>query len=117
MTPVGWMVVPSIGCWLAATAVFGMQTGREMFLGMIAPLAVTVVSWVSIERGHKRDPGSVTRVLMAGFAAKMVVFGGYVLVVLRVFGVRPMPFVVSFVAYFIGLYLVEALYLKRLLNS
>ena len=117
MTPVGWMVVPSIGCWVAATALFGMQTGAEIFLGMIAPLAVTVASWVSIERAHKRDPQRVTGILMAGFAGKLVFFGGYVLVVLRVFGVRPMPFVISFVAYFIALYLIEALALKRLFNS
>jgi len=31
-------------------------------------------------------------------------------------GVQPVPFVASFTTYFIGLYLVEALYLKRLFN-
>ena len=117
MTTVGWMVGPSIACWLAATGLFGTRAGGEIFLGMIAPLVVTVASWISIERAHRRDPRSVTGVLMAGFAAKMVVFGGYVVVVLRVFGVRPVPFIASFTAYFIGLYLVEALYLKRLFRQ
>lgn len=117
MTPVGWMIGPSIGCWIIATAVFGRRGGVEIFLGMIAPLVVAVASWLSVELAHRRNPGSVTGVLMAGFAAKMVFFGGYVLVVLRVFGMRPLPFVASFTGYFIGLYLVEALYLKRLFSS
>ena len=117
MTAVGWMVGSSIACWLAATSLFGARIGGEIFLGMIAPLVVTAASWISIERAHRRDPRSVTRVLMAGFAGKMVVFGGYVLLVLRVFGVRPLPFIASFTAYFIGLYLVEALYLKRLFRQ
>jgi hypothetical protein len=30
---------------------------------------------------------------------------------------RPVPFVVSFTSYFIGLYLMEALYLKRLFSK
>jgi hypothetical protein len=55
--------------------------------------------------------------MFAGFAAKMVFFGGYVVVVLRVFGVRPMPFIASFTTCFIGSYLVEALLLKRLFRS
>lgn len=117
MTPVGWMVGPSVACWAIATVLFGRQTGATVFLGMIAPLVAAVVSWLSIERAHRRDPRSVTGILLAGFAGKMVFFGGYVVVVLRFLGVRPAPFVASFTAYFIGLYLVEALYLKRLFNS
>ena len=117
MTPVGWMVAPSIVCWLAAMALFGTEMSVGIFLGMIAPLVVTVASWLSIERAHRRDPRSVTGILMMGFVGKMVFFGGYVLAVLRFLGVRPMPFVASFTAYFIGLYVVEALYLKRLFNS
>ena len=115
MRRVAWMIGPSLVCWLAATAVFGRRAGLEMLLGMLAPLVATAASWISIARAHRRNPQSVTGVLMAGFAAKMVFFGGYVLVVLRVFGVRAVPFfIASFTAYFIGLYLVEALYLKGL---
>ena len=116
MTPVGWMVGPSVAGWVIAAVLFGRQTGVAVFFGMIAPLAAVVVSWLLVERAHRRDPRSVTGVLMAGFAGKMVFFGGYLVVVLRVLGVRPVPFIASFTAYFIGLYLVEALYLKRLFN-
>jgi hypothetical protein len=81
---------------------------------MIAPLVATVISWLSIERAHRQDPRRVTGIMLAGFAVKAVFFGGYVVVLLRVFRLRPLPFVTSFTAYFIGLYLIEALYLQRL---
>jgi hypothetical protein len=51
---------------------------------------------------------------VAGFAIKLVFFGAYLTVGLRVLSLRPVPFVVSFTGYFIVLYLIEALYLKRL---
>ena len=52
--------------------------------------------------------------MIAAFAGKMVFFGAYVAVMLRRAGVRPVPFVASFTGYFIALYLIEALCLKRL---
>ena len=52
--------------------------------------------------------------MIAAFAVKMVFFGAYVAVMLRRLSLRPVPFVVSFTAYFIALYLIEALSLQRL---
>jgi len=52
--------------------------------------------------------------MIGGFVAKMLFFGAYVAVMLEVVGVRPVPFVVSFTAYFIALYLAEALLMRRL---
>ena len=115
MRPVEWMVGTSVASWLAAIALFGM--GFELFLGMIAPLVVAVGTWIAVERAYKANPSGVTAVMMAGFAGKMVFFGSYIVIVLRGLSIRPIPFVVSFTAYFIGLYLVEALYLKRLFQG
>ena len=117
MTPVGLMVGAGVGSWLVVTALLGTETGIAVFLGMLAPLAMTVGTWVAIERTHRRNPADVTRLMMAAFAGKMVFFGAYVVLVLQGLSVRPQPFVISFTAYFIGLYLIEALYLKRLFNS
>jgi hypothetical protein len=115
MRPVEWMVGASVASWLAAIAVFG--TSVELFLGMIAPLAMAVGTWVAVERTYRRNATDVTAVMIGGFLGKVVFFGAYVVIVLRGFSVRPVPFVMSFTAYFIGLYLVEALYLKRLFTG
>jgi hypothetical protein len=44
----------------------------------------------------------------------MLFFGAYVVVMLTVGGVGLTPFVASFTGYFIGLYLTEALLMRRL---
>jgi hypothetical protein len=62
-------------------------------------------------------PERLAGVMMTGFALKAVFFGVYVVVMLRVMMLRPVPFVVSFTAYFITLYAMEALLLRRLLRS
>ena len=56
-------------------------------------------------------------VMIAAFAFKLVFFGAYVAVMIRV-ALRPVPFIASFTGYLAGLYLMEALYLRQFhLNS
>jgi len=55
-------------------------------------------------------------VMVTGFAARMIFFGAYVVVMLRVVGLSPVPFVISFTSYFIAMYAMEAVFLKRLLD-
>jgi hypothetical protein len=109
-----WMVIGSLSSALAAIAVAGRRTGREVLLGMAAPLAAAAVSWVLTERTFRQNPERLTALLVSGFAGKMVFFGAYVLVMLAVVGLRPVPFVASFTGYFIGLYMFEALLMRRL---
>jgi hypothetical protein len=52
--------------------------------------------------------------MIAAFAFKLVFFGFYVGLMIRVVALRPLPFIASFTGYFVGLYLMEALYLRRL---
>ena len=114
MKLVWWMVGASLLSWLAATAVLGIGTGFEIFLGMIAPLAVAGGTWVAIERTHRRHPERVTSLMIATFGGKIVFFGAYVAVMLRAVPLRPVPFVISFASYFIALHVTEALFLRRL---
>lgn len=108
------MVVGSLASALLIVAAVGRGAGREIVLGMLAPLAGAVVSWVVIERTYTRAPERLTGLMVSGFAAKMVFFGGYVAVMLKLVGLHPVPFVASFTGYFIALYLIEALLMRRL---
>ena len=117
MKAVVWMVIGSLGSALLAAGVVGRRTGREVLLGMVAPLAAAGLSWLLTERTFRCDPGRLTGVVMAGFAAKMVFFGAYVSVMLEVVGLRPAPFMASFTSYFIALYSIEALLMRRLFAS
>ena len=100
--------------WLAVTGIAGPPVHPEIFYGMAGPLVSACLTWVAVERAHRQGPERVTRVLMAGFAAKMVFFGAYLVVMLRVADLRPMPFVAGFTGYLIGLYMMEAFFLTRL---
>jgi hypothetical protein len=114
MKAVGWIAAVAIGSSLVVVAVAGRAHAAAVVFGMVAPLVATSVSWVVTERVYARAPEQLTGVMIAAFAAKMLFFGVYVAVVLKVIGVGPTPFVVSFTSYFIALYLTEALLMRRL---
>ena len=114
MTPVWWMVGLSGLSWLVAAALLDTQARIEVLYGMLGPLAMVIGSWVLMERAYRRNPDRLTAVMVAAFAGKLVFFGAYVAVMLRVLSLRPRTFVASFTSYFIALYLIEALYLRRL---
>jgi hypothetical protein len=117
MSTIGWMVGGSIACWAIAAALLDRQTGTEAFFGMIAPVASAAVTLAVVDRIYRRNPERLTSVMAAGFAAKMVFFGAYVVVMLRVLSFRPVPFIVSFTSYFVALHLIEGLALRRLFAS
>jgi hypothetical protein len=113
MKPLWWMVAAAIVSWLAITAVAG-AANPEAGLGMIGPLAAAGVTWVLAQRTYESHPERLTGVLIKALAGKMVFFGVYVIVMVRVLALRPIPFMASFIGYFIALYVMEALFLRRL---
>jgi hypothetical protein len=117
MTPVAWMIGAGLLSWLAATAGFGVQTSVATLLGMAGPLVVVVLSWVLAEQAYRRQPESLTGVMMTGFVVKMLFFGAYVAVVLKGLSQPAVPFAVSFTGSFVALYFIEALALRRLFSS
>jgi uncharacterized membrane protein YeaQ/YmgE (transglycosylase-associated protein family) len=114
MKLVAGMAGASVLSWLAATALVGRATGVEILLGMIGPLVVVSGTWMLTEWTYTRNPERVTSLMIAAFAAKLVFFGVYVTATISFLPVRPVPFVASFMSYFIALYFVEALSLRRL---
>jgi len=108
------MVGASLLSALAIVAASGGRVGAEVVAGMAGPLLAAGGSWVLAERTFRRNPTALTAVMMAAFVGKMVFFPAYVLVALRVLALRPAPFVASFIGYFIALYSISALLMRRL---
>ena len=94
-----------------------MRFGREVWLGMLAPLVVVSATWVLTERVYKATPERLTSVMISAFAGKLIFFGAYVGLAIGVLGMKPVPFAVSFAGYFIALHMIEAFWLKRLFVS
>ncbi len=108
------------GCtisWALVTAIFAPQAGLEVLLGMIAPLAVAIVTLVLVERTYRRDPRQLTRLMITAFVSKLVLFGVYLTIVIGVFSLKAFPFIVSFVTYFVVLHFMEAVRLRRLFSG
>ena len=117
MKLIAWMVAICAVGWLVAAAALGTQTGVEVLCGMLGPLPVACGTWVLTERTWRLHPDRLTSLLITAFAGKMVFFGAYVAVMLKVLALRPGPFVVSFTGAFIVLHLMEALGLRNLLGD
>ena len=114
MRAVAGLTAATFISWMAAAVLVDRETAIAILFGMLGPLLPVTVTWVLAERIHRRNPAAVTSLMVMSFAGKLVFFGVYVTAVLRVLSVRPAPFVVSFTGYFIVLYLIEALHLRRL---
>ena len=114
MTPLSWMIGASIGAWLIVSIAAPVPVNPELLWGMLGPLVSAVATWIAVVLTQRSAPERITTVLVAGFAAKFVFFGVYMITMLQVVALRPVPFAVAFTSYFIALYMMEALFLKRL---
>ena len=102
--------------WLVISAIGGDRVNPESFFGMTGPLVAVCASWIAAERAHRTAPERVMAVMIVWFALKFFFFGAYVAVMLRVLSLRLEPFVIAFVSYFIALYAMQALFLRRLVT-
>lgn len=116
MTPVAGMVAGCLVSWLVLALVVP-ETGPELPAGMFGPLVAVVATWILVVRAHRANPAGVTSVMLQAFVTKMVFFAGYVTAMLAGFGLDPARFVMSFAAYFLVLYTVEAVLLQRLFSG
>jgi hypothetical protein len=112
LTPVAWMGSASIGS--ALLAIVAGAPALEVFSGMAGPLIAATVTWLLVWRTFRAAPEDVTGVLMKAFAGKMVFFAAFVVTMLSGLTLAATPFAVSFTAYFIGIYAMEAVFLQRL---
>lgn len=117
MKPVAWMVGASVISWLVAARAAGANANPEVLYGMLAPLVIAVASWMVTERTYRAAPERLMGVMVPGLLVKAVLFGAYVVMMLRGLGLRPVPFVVSFTSYFIALHVIEAVFMQRLFKS
>jgi hypothetical protein len=114
MKLVWWMLSGSVLSWLILAILLGSKARIEIGLGMLGPLASAIASWIAMERQHRRRPEGLTGIMIKAFAAKMIFFALYITALLSAGLVRPIPFVIGFLGYFLSLHVVEAIGLRRL---
>jgi hypothetical protein len=113
--PVAQMAAASVACLAAVLVATGAAAPVAVIAGMAAPLAAAIVTWLLVERTHRRAPAGVSGVMIKLFGAKLVLIGAYVAAVVTMLDAGVVPFVVSFVAHYLLLHVMEAVSLRRLL--
>jgi hypothetical protein len=117
MKLVWWMLSGSILTALILTVLIRPAIRLELWTGMLGPLASAAASWMAMHRKHIRRPEGLTALMIKAFAAKMIFFAVYITALVSSGWVQPVPFVISFVCYFLALHLMEAIGLRRLQAS
>jgi hypothetical protein len=103
---------------LAATsALGGSAVYPEAAWGLAGPLAGSVTSWLFMVRAAAKGQEKLLAFMTKAMAAKMLLFPAYVIGLVLFAGLRPIPFVVAFTGFFVGLYAVQAWHLKRLVAA
>ena len=115
------MLVAALVAALGAITVAGILghagVARPVFGGMVGPLAAVVATWIVTVRTYRRDRAAVMGVMVMAFLAKAVFFAIYVVVMIKLAELPARSFGFSFLAFFIGLYAIEAAYLARLVRA
>jgi hypothetical protein len=89
---------------------------QEIAFGVIGPVFVAAAAWAVMKRAYRASPQRLMTVMVVGFAAKILIFGAYLAVMLRVMALRPVPFAAALVGSLIALYCVDAFRLRKLFS-
>jgi len=108
-----WWVIGIAVATGVAVAILGR--GFEVLLGVAGPAVVAGASWVIMMRTWAREPAALLPLMLRAFAAKVLLFAGYVAVVAGLFDVRVTPFAISFTVTFLAAYTAEAYGLWRMM--
>ena len=100
-------------CGLGAV-VLAPGAAAAVLFGMAAPLVVGVATIALVDQTARTDILQLTARMTKAFITKMVFYPVYVVVVVRVLAIDPVPFAISFTVYFVALQITEALYFKAL---
>lgn len=107
-----YLTLLCLGTWgLLSGLLYPAWTG-EIFLGMVAPWLVGLLTLTSARRVWRSDPAKLTSLMGRGLVFKMVFYGLYVAVILSINTLKAYPFIFSFVGYFIVLHGLEAFILR-----
>lgn len=115
--PIASMTAFGLAVWAVAEALFGTDWRLEVLVGLVAPVLSANLSWVAMVRAHRGGTDRLMAAMVRAMAMKMAGFGAYVVLVFTRLDLRPVPFATSFTVGFVGLYVMEAWYLRRLLAS
>ncbi|MBC8215888.1 MAG: hypothetical protein H8E64_05185 [Candidatus Marinimicrobia bacterium] len=107
----------SLGSWGLISGIFFPQYIWEIFLGMIGPLVVGIVTVTLVKNTFEISNEKLTATMAKAFFIKMIFYGVYVSVIIGFSSFDSPSYIISFAAYFSVLHMFEAMYFRTLFNS
>jgi hypothetical protein len=108
---------------LIGLGIFGLVGGTiynnytsEIFLGMAAPLLLSIVSIMWSESSFKKSPQHLTNTLVKSFIVRAIFLAVYFILIFTYYDFEQIPFIISFTGFFIIFYVIEALFIQKLTN-
>ena len=106
------LIVFCFGSWFVISWIIIKAYISELFLGMIVPLVIGLLTITKIQSIFTRDPGKLTSFMMKSFIGKMVIYGVYMMGIVAFSPFNERPFFISFMGYFITLHVLEAFFIR-----
>ena len=106
------LIVFCFGSWSVFSWIIIKAYVSELFLGMIVPLVIGLLTVTKIQSIFTSDPGELTSFMMKSFIGKLVIYGVYMMGIVAFSPFNERPFFISFMGYFITLHLLEAFFIR-----
>lgn len=111
------LIIFCLGSFGILSGIFFEEYKIEIFLGMIMPLTVGILTVILSYKVYLKDPEKLTGWMIKSFFGKMIIYGLYFVIILGFYTFHALPFVSSFVGFFIVLHMIEALYFNKLFKD
>lgn len=115
MNALWWVLGVAVTVGVGVSVFVNGPEGGAVLLGVAGPVAASGASWTLTTRTWARDKAALLPWMLRAFAAKVLFFVAYVVVMLKVVGARPVPFILSLTVTFFATHLAEAYCLRRLM--
>jgi len=106
------LIVFCFGSWSLVSWIIIKDYISELFLGMIVPLVIGLLTVKKIQSIFTSDPGKLTSFMMKSFIGKLVIYGVYMMGIVAFSPFNERPFFISFMGYFITLHVLEAFFIR-----
>ena len=106
------LIVFCFGSWSLISWIIIKDYISELFLGMIVPLVIGLLTVTKIQSIFTSDPGELTSFMMKSFIGKLVIYGVNMMGIVAFSPFNERPFFISFIGYFITLHVLEAFFIR-----
>ena len=93
------------------------QFANEIIWGIFTPWIIASIEVFILHKVFNKEVLQTTKVLIFGFIIKMIVFGGFLLIIFNFYSFNTVAYVFSFLASFLLFHTIEAIYLKLLFDG